>query len=151
MTTGASQFSVADNGTLIFVPGPLSGGNSGALRTLAFRDRSATGVERLKVQPRAYSFPRVSPDGTRVAVSTDDDKSDIWIIDLAGGSAPRQLTLGGNSRIPVWSADGARVAFRSNREGDDSIYWQKADGTGTAERLTKDETGARPFPTDVAA
>ena len=145
-TTGASQFSVADNGTLIFVPGPLSGGNSGALRTLAFRDRSANGVERLKVQPRSYSFPRVSPDGTRVAVSMDEDKSDVWIIDLAGGSAPRQLTLGGNSRIPVWSADGLRVAFRSNREGDDSIYWQKADGTGTADRLTKAETGTFHVP-----
>jgi serine/threonine-protein kinase len=145
-TTGASQFSVADNGTLIFVPGPLSGGGSGALRTLAYRDRSGNELERLKVPPRAYSYPRVSPDGTRVAVSTDDDKPDVWIIDLAGSSAPRQLTLGGNSRIPVWSADGLRVTFRSNREGDDSIFWQKADGTGTAERLTKAEPGTFHVP-----
>ena len=141
VTTGASQFSVAGNGTLIFVPGPVSGGSSGALRTLAFRDRSGNEIERLKVPPRSYLFPRVSPDGTRVAVSTDDDKPDVWIIDPTGASAPRQLTLGGNSRVPVWSADGLRVAFRSNREGDDSIWWQKADGTGTAERLTKAETG----------
>jgi serine/threonine-protein kinase len=146
-TTGASQFSVADNGTLIFVPGPLSGGSSGALRTLAFRDRSGNELERLKVPPRAYLFPRVSPDGTRVAVSTEDDKPDVWIIDLAGSSAPRQLTLGGNSRIPVWSApDGQRVAFRSNREGDDAIWWQNANGTGTAERLTKAETGSSHVP-----
>jgi serine/threonine-protein kinase len=140
--TGASQFSFADNGTLIFVPGPLSGGSAGALRTLAFRDRSGNEIERVKVPPRSYSFPRVSPDGKQVAVSTDDDKPDVWIIDLAGGSAPRQLTLGGNSRIPVWSApDGLRVVFRSNREGDDSLFWQQADGTGIAERLTKAETG----------
>ncbi|HVG69680.1 MAG TPA: protein kinase [Vicinamibacterales bacterium] len=145
-TTGASQFSIADNGTLIYVPGPLSGGSVGAPRTLAYRDRSVNGVERLKVPPRAYSHPRVSPDGMRVAVSTDDDKPDVWIIDLAGTSAPRQLTLGGNSRIPVWSADGLRVAFRSNREGDDSIFWQKADGTGAAERLTKAETGTFHVP-----
>jgi serine/threonine-protein kinase len=147
VTTGASQFSTADNGTLIFVPGPLSGGSSGAQRTLAFRDRSGSELERLKVPPRAYSFPRVSPDGKQVAVSTDDDKPDVWIIDLAGGSAPRQLTLGGNSRIPVWSApDSLRVAFRSNREGDDSIFWQKADGTGIAERLTKAEAGTFQVP-----
>jgi len=145
-TTGASQFSFADSGTLIFIPGPLSGGNSGALRTLAFRDRSGNEVERLKVPPRAYSFPRVSPDGKLVAVSTDDDKPDVWIIDVAGTSAPRQLTLGGNSRIPVWSSDGLRVAFRSNREGDDSIFWQKADGTGTAERLTKADIGTFHVP-----
>ena len=147
VTTGSSQFSFAENGTLIFVPGPLSGGGSGALRTLAFRDRSGNELERLKVPPRAYSYPRVSPDGKRVAVSTDDDKPDVWIIDLAGGSAPRQLTLGGKSVVPVWSApDGLRVAFRSNREGDDSIWWQKADGTGSAERLTKAESGTFHVP-----
>jgi len=145
-TTGASQFSFADNGTLIFVPGPLSGGNSGAQRTLAFRDRSGNELERLKVPPRAYSYPRVSPDGKQVVVSTDDDKPDVWIIDLAGTSAPRQLTLGGNSLTPVWSHDGLRVAFRSTREGDDSIFWQKADGTGTAERLTKAEPGTFHIP-----
>ena len=141
-TTGSSQFSFADNGTLIFVPGPLSGGASGAMRTLAYRDRSGNGLERLKVPQRAYSFPRVSPDGKRVAVSTDDDKPDVWIIDLAGGAAPRQLTLGGKSSTPVWSHDGLRVAFRSSREGDDSIWWQQADGMGTAERLTKAESGS---------
>ena len=146
VNTGSSQFSFADNGTLVFVPGPLSGGSSGALRTLAYRDRSGTQLERLKVPPRAYSHPRVSPDGTRVAVSTDDDKPDVWIIDLAGASAPRQLTLGGNSRFPVWSADGLRVAFRSSREGDDAIFWQNADGTGIAERLTKAETGTFHVP-----
>jgi serine/threonine-protein kinase len=144
--TGSSQFSVADNGTLVFVPGPLTGGGSGALRTLAFRDRSGNEIERLKVPPRAYSFPRVSPDGKRVAVSTDDEKPDVWIIELAGASAPRQLTLGGNSRLPVWFPNGLRVAYRSNREGDDSIYWQNADGTGTAERLTKAETGTFHIP-----
>src|SRR5262249_52713329 len=93
-----------------------------------------------------YSFPRVSPDGKLVAASTDDDKPDVWIIDLAGTSAPRQLTLGGNSQVPVWSYDGLRVTFRSSREGDDSIFWQKADGTGTAERLTKAEPGAFHVP-----
>jgi Tol biopolymer transport system component len=102
---------------------------------------------RLKVPPRAYSFPRVSPDGKLVAVSTDDDKPDVWIIDVSGTAAPRQLTLGGNSRNPVWSArDGLRVAFRSNREGDDAIFWQKADGTGTVERLSKAETGTLHVP-----
>ena len=150
VTTGASQFSFADNGTLIFVPGPLSGGGATALRTLAYRDRAGNELERLKVPPRSYIFPRVSPDGKRVAVSTDDDKPDIWIIDISGTSAPRQLTLGGNSRTPVWSTDGRRVAFRSNREGDDAIFWQNADGSGTVERLTKAEAGTSHIPQSMS-
>jgi len=49
--------------------------------------------------------------------------------------------------MPVWSEpDGLRVAFRSNREGDDAIWWQNANGTGTAERLTKAETGSFHVP-----
>ena len=42
----------------------------------------------------------------------------------------------------IWSADrGARVAFNRDREGDVSIFWQRADGAGPAERLTTAEPG----------
>ena len=53
----------------------------------------------------------------------------------------RRLTVGGRNRYPIWSADGERVAFQSDREGDASIFWQRADGTGPAERLTTAEPG----------
>jgi serine/threonine-protein kinase len=142
---GSAQFSLSNNGSLIYVPGPVlvSGGEG---RTLAFLDRKAA-VERLKLPVKGYSFPRLSPDGKRVAVSTDDTTpNNVWIIDLGGGIAPRQLTLGGSNRYPVWSADGQRVAFQSDREGDFGIFWQKADGTGTAERLTKPEKGIAHIP-----
>jgi Tol biopolymer transport system component len=77
-----------------------------------------------------------------VAVSTDDSKeTNVWIVDLSGATTPRQLTLGGANRYPVWSGDGERVAFQSDREGDFGIFWQMADGTGTAKRLTKAEQG----------
>ena len=36
----------------------------------------------------------------------------------------------GKNRYPIWSADGERVAFQSDREGDVAIFWQRADGTG---------------------
>ena len=58
----------------------------------------------------------------------------------------RRLTFGGKNRYPVWSADSARVAFSSDREGDAAIFWQRADGTGTTERLTKPEQGASHVP-----
>ncbi len=53
----------------------------------------------------------------------------MWIYDLSGASAPRRLTFGGKNRFPIWSADGERVAFQSDREGDLGIFWQRADGT----------------------
>jgi serine/threonine-protein kinase len=136
---------LSNTGSLVYVPGPVVVAGGGD-RTLALLDRRA-GIERLKVSStKAYSYPRLSPDGKRVAVSTDDKDANVWIIELAGDIAPRQLTLGGANRYPVWSADGQRVAFQSDREGDLGIFWQKADGTGTAERLTKPEKGITHIP-----
>ena len=100
--TGSAQFSFSNTGSLIYVPGPVSI-SGGAQITLATLGRQG-GLERLKLPLKAYAFPRVSPDGKRVAVSTDDGKdSNVWIYDLAGSTAPRQLTLGGANRYPVWS------------------------------------------------
>lgn len=58
----------------------------------------------------------------------------------------RRLTVGGRNRYPTWFADGARVAFQSDREGDVSIFWERADGTGPAERLTTAEPGTFHVP-----
>ena len=63
----------------------------------------------------------------------------------AGTSSLRRLTFGGNNRLPIWSADGKRVAFQSDRDGDRAIFWQPVDG-GTAERLTRPEPGTSHVP-----
>ena len=58
----------------------------------------------------------------------------------------RRLTFGGNSRLPIWSADGQRVTFQSDREQDLGIFWQRADGAGTIERFTRPEPGTTHVP-----
>jgi Tol biopolymer transport system component len=118
----------------VFVPGPAS--TSSAVSDLALVDRNGA-VQPLKLPPGAYEYPRLSPDGKRIAVGSDDGKDAIvWIYDVTASSA-RRLTLGGRNRVPVWSADGERVAFQSDREGDLGLFWQRADGTTAADRLTK--------------
>ncbi len=90
--------------------------------------------------------PRVSPDGKRLAFATGGGEAVVSIYDLSGASSPRRLTVGGNNRLPIWSANGERVAFQSDREGDLGIFWQRADGNGTAERLTTAEQGTAHVP-----
>jgi serine/threonine protein kinase/Tol biopolymer transport system component len=134
-TDGVAQYVFSDNGSLIYVPGPAT--NAFTQRDLALIDRKGS-VELLKLPPGPKEAARFSPDGKRVAFGSDDGKEAIVsIYDLAGTSAPRRLTFGGRNRFPLWSSDGQRIAFQSNREGDLGIFWQRADGTGTAERLTK--------------
>ena len=140
--TGAAQFDVSTAGLLIYAAGP--GAIAG--RSLAFIDRRG-GIERLNLPPGLYETPRVSPDGKRIAYSTTvgSDRS-IYIYDLSSSALPRRLTYEGSNRFPVWSADGLRVAFQSNRDGDLAIFWQRADGTDAGERLTRPEPGASHFP-----
>jgi eukaryotic-like serine/threonine-protein kinase len=144
-TTGAAQFDVSNGGSLIYIPGPTSIATSPQLY-MARVDRKGA-VEPLKLPPGSYQTPRVSPDGRRLTFGTDDGKEAIvWIYDLSGTSSMRRLTFGGKNRFPVWTSDGQRVAFQSDREGDVAIFWQPADGTGTAERLTKPEQATSHVP-----
>jgi serine/threonine-protein kinase len=141
---GNMQFSISNTGSLVYIPGPSA--TYGNQLKIAFADRKGS-LDPLKLVPGSYEFPRVSPDGNRIAFGTEDGKEAfISIYELSGASSPRRLTVGGGNRYPVWSADGQRVAFQSDREGDLGIFWQRADGTGTAERLTKGEPGTAQFP-----
>jgi hypothetical protein len=143
-TTGTAHFSVSSTGSLVLVPGPVS--TSAAQSDLALIDRNGT-PQPLKLPPGAYEYPRLSPDGKRIAFGSDDGKDAIvWIYDVSGTSSMRRLTLGGRNRVPVWSADGERVVFQSDRDGDLGLFWQRADGTTPAERLTKPDKDTAHVP-----
>lgn len=143
--TGAAHFGVSATGTLIYRPGPVSASTSQL--SLGFFDRKGT-AELLKVPPGHYEQPRLSPDGKRIAFGGDDGT--IWIYDLAGANAVRRLTFDGqgNNRFPIWSADSQRVTFQSDREKDQGIFWQRADGAGAAERLATAAEGMSYIPED---
>lgn len=142
--SGSMQFSVSDTGSLVYLPGRV--GPASDPRELALTDRTGK-VERLKLPAANYDGPRASPDGTRLAMSIDDGKaSDIWIYDLAGGTAIRRLSSGGHNLRPVWSADSKRVAYQSSRDDDEGVFWQPADGSAAAERLTTPAAGTSHAP-----
>ena len=136
---GAAQFSVSATGSLVYVPGSGDGGDALSL-TWVDRDGSE---ERISAPLRVYEHPRVSPDGTRIAVEiTDGDARDIWIWDLAR-EAFLQLTFDeGVDDFPLWTEDGTRVVFGSSRDGG-GLFWKAADGSGQVERLK--EGRARPY------
>ena len=77
---GSGDFVVAADGTLAYVDAP--GAAAAAERTLVWVDRQGR-EEALAAPPRPYFHPRISPDGTRVAVAIADQEHDIWVWDLA--------------------------------------------------------------------
>ena len=155
-TFGAGNYAVAADGTLVYVdtPGTTSGVGSGADRTLVWVDRAAR-EEPLTAPPRAYMHPRLSPDGTRIAVSIQDQEQDTWMWDLRRGGPLTRLTFTpGVDWFPLWTPDGSRIVFSSAGEGGGiSLFWMPADGTGKPERLTSGDlhfaTGLSPDGTRV--
>ena len=140
--TGAANFAVAENGSLVYVRGDTTSG----LSSLVWRDREGL-EDPLALEPGVYNWPRVSPDGTRVAVTVGNE--DVWVSELARGTLSRVTTAPGIDNVPLWIPDSERVVFASMREGEGrfSFFQKRADGTGPAEKLlTSDGRGFfRPF------
>ena len=128
--TGAAQYSLSDSGTLVYV----SGGVQDSRSKLVWVD--SRGMEQPLAAPaRAYGNPRLSPDGRRIAVNISGQ---VWLFDLTREALSR-FTVDAVSSYPVWTPDGKRIVFSSIREGPFNLFWQLADGSGGAERLTKSE------------
>jgi serine/threonine-protein kinase len=147
--TPVAHFSVSDTGTLVYAPGPVSVTSAGF--AVALIDRHTGATTPLNIPPGPYEYPRVSPDGTRLAVATNDLRdANIWVYELSGASSLRRLTNGGRNRFPVWVGND-RIAFQSDRDGDAGIYWQRADGSGSAMRLAKAAKGTTQTPESASA
>jgi Tol biopolymer transport system component len=125
-----ADFVVSSDGTLVYVPA-----QAGAQRTLVWVDRRAN-EQPIGSPLRAYVYPRLSPDSTRIAVAIADQAHDIWI-----WSVPRQtlerFTFGELFDLhPVWTRDGQRLIWGmvSGTEPP-NMYSRAVDGTGSAERI----------------
>ena len=94
-----------------------------------------------------YFYPRISPDGTRIALDVKLGEDDIWIWDVTRATMTRLTFDAGEDEFPVWTPDGQRVAFASQRDGVGlhNLYWKAADGTGAVERLIESTSDQRPL------
>jgi Tol biopolymer transport system component len=110
----------------------------------ALRGTSGEGPTRLTEHPGLDTDPHWSPDGSRIAFSSDrDGNEEIYVLELEAGqpgTGPGALTRLTNNpardRAPVWSPDGSLIAFESDRAGNMDIYVASPDGGSKAKSLT---------------
>jgi Tol biopolymer transport system component len=133
---GVDAFSVSDNGVLVYRPG------SGAADAhLVWFDRAGKNLGTVG-SAAEYSGPALSPDGSRLAVGIRDPGAqgrDIWVFDLARGTATKLTFDPKDDFNPVWSPDGSRIAFSSDRRGARDLYIKSASGTGDEELLLESD------------
>jgi serine/threonine-protein kinase len=125
---GAAQFAMSRTGTIAYASAPADAES----RRLVVRD----GADQtpLAAPPRGYFAPRVSPDGRRILLAIVDESEHVWVYDVAS-STLKQLTFEGSNRAAIWTPDGERVTFASNRNGALNLFVAPVDNMAGAERL----------------
>jgi eukaryotic-like serine/threonine-protein kinase len=127
-STGLASAALSRTGTLFFQSGTqlsrvVIAGTDGSRRMLLD-------------EPREYGFPRLSPEGKRLALTVGTaDHRDIWLRDLESGTLSRLTTEGTTNERAEWSPDGTRVLYRTDRGVRTAIWWSPADRSGDAAPL----------------
>jgi eukaryotic-like serine/threonine-protein kinase len=130
--TGTANYDVSSEGVLVYVRGPAAAPVS---RQLVAVDRSGK-AEPLVAEMHDYWRPRISPDGSRVAVEVDDDSgAQLFIIDLRSGTSTSLNTGGINVYCCSWTSDGRFVIYREDREDKYGLYQQSPDGSDSPQLL----------------
>jgi serine/threonine-protein kinase len=141
--TGAANYAVARNGTLVYLPGEQA-----PARSLVWVNREGR-EEHINAPPLTYAVPRLSPDGKRLVVEMRAQDHDLWLWDFAQQKLS-PLTFGPwMDQSPVWTLNGRQIVFASNRAGAFNVYVQNADGTGPAQRLSVGPSSE--YPTTITA
>ncbi|CAN5256893.1 S41 family peptidase [soil metagenome] len=97
---------------------------------------AAPGMAAPVVAAPSLAEPALSPDGTEIAFASGGD---IWTVPAQGGVARLLITDPANDSRPIYSPDGATLAFMSNRAGSTNIYLLTL-ATGAVRRLTFADT-----------
>jgi Tol biopolymer transport system component len=93
--------------------------------------------------------PSLSPDGQRLARNrTVDGNNDVWVLELGRSVLSRFTFDAGADIFPVWSPDGARIVFASDRRGVVGDLYEKSIAGGEKEEQLLLATPQNKYPTD---
>src|SRR5205807_7731082 len=99
---------ISPAGTLLYVRGTGATG-----RVISWMDSSGN-LSPLLAKPGEYFYPRLSPDGKRLAVMLQDGSNqNLWVYDSTLGTMTRITSGTEKQYYPVWSPDGEFVVFKS--------------------------------------
>lgn len=118
--TGAGYFSFSRDGCLVY----LTGEAHEVMQRLVWAGDGV--VTASTIAERLIEEPRLAPDGRRIAFGIRKATSDIWTHETESGTLNR-LTFDGDNFAPIWTRDGTRLTFSSNRNGPCQIFSQALD------------------------
>jgi len=127
-----SQASASSDGNLVYLDS-----RARSDKELVWFDAEGTILGTIGKPQMGMNFPVISPDGTKVAVSGEEDKDwDIWVHDEAGRKSRITFDKGREAK-PRWPRDGSRVFYHHRVGPNPSIYSVNSDGGGDRALLTQ--------------
>ena len=108
---------------------------SGTVSELWWMDRSGHALSRVG-EPNRYRDVALSPDARRVAVAIEDPATgfdDVWVRDIERGVSTRLTFDRTQETGPMWSLDGSRIFYSSDRQGGNYIAYSISASSGGAE------------------
>ena len=136
-------FGASDNGLLV-----TQSAGAAALSRPTWFDRKGNALSTVG-KADVYGNVFLSPDGRSVAVDKTDIGSlniDLWTYELQRDSAKRLTFDPAIDALPIWSPDGSRLVFASNRDLPFNLYLKASDGSQEEKSIFRDEV--RKFPND---
>ena len=133
-SAGGAQVAFSSEGTLVYVPGTAAA----TAHPIDWMTRDGK-MSPLRAERAQWANPAFSPDGQKLALDISDGKQrDIWVYEWARDTLTQLTFDPGDDGRPVWTPDGRRIVFSSDRAkpGTENLYWVNADGTGEVTRLT---------------
>src|SRR4029079_13901189 len=99
--------------------------------------------ETIPASQRAYQYPGLSPDGTKIAVNAIDEENDIWVYDTVKNTETRMTSGPAVELLPTWMPDGRHFVFDSAPRGSNerSILRTSIDGTVAHATVLKSGNG----------
>jgi serine/threonine-protein kinase len=138
--SGAAEFAVSQADALAYLAGQSSSNDS----PIFWMGRDGKTAP-LRPIPSDWSNPHFSPDAQKLALDIFNGNLDVWVYEWLRDTLTRLTFDPGQDQKPVWTPDGKRIAFGSDRaKGPRNLYWQRADGTGEVQRLTESSNSQLP-------
>ena len=141
--SGVAQFAISTTGTLVYAPGR----STAALSSLVWVDRRGNETP-IPGRPGEYQELDLAPDGLRVAANEGFNAfsgggsigGDVWIHQVARGTATR-FTFGPQANeTPVWSRDGREIAYASRQAGN-TVFVKPSDGSAPEKKVGEKADG----------
>jgi Tol biopolymer transport system component len=123
----SANYTISTTGTLVF--------REGSLHELVSIDRSNGAVRPFSANLRRFALPRLSPDGTRLAMEIQDSPHQIWLLDIERDVLVPLTTESTGSHNFAWAPDGRSIVYSLAQATPPHLGWIRTNGSPNAEKI----------------